>query len=135
MKAIKKKSVFNDDRGEITDILIKEVIEYVTLITSVKGAVRGNHYHKETFQYIFMRSGRINVLTQEPGSEVISVIIEKGDLVENPPMEVHSMIALEDSDFMVFTRGPRGGMNYESDTYRLTEPLAVPKTEPSQPRS
>jgi len=30
---------------------------------------------------------------------------------------------LEDSLFLVFTRGPRGGQDYESDTYRLTKPL------------
>ena len=131
MKVNKIESVFSDARGEITDILTKEVIEYVTLITSVEGAVRGNHYHKETFQHIYMLKGRINVLTQKPGAEVESVILESGDLVENPPMEAHTMIALEDSEFMVFTRGPRGGEDYESDTYRLTEPLMVPTAESS----
>ena len=134
MKVMKKKSVFSDDRGDIVDILEKEVTEHATLITSVKGAVRGNHYHKETFQFIYVLRGRINVLTKELESEVVSVIIEAGDLAEHPPMEVHTMIALEDSEFMVFTRGPRGGMDYESDTYRLTQPLAVPNPEPSRPR-
>ncbi len=131
MKVIKKKSVFSDNRGEIIDLLVKEIIEYVTLIRSVKGAVRGNHYHKETFQFIYVLSGKMKVLTQEAGSEVVSVVVKKGDLVENSPMEIHTMIALEDSEFMVFTRGPRGATDYESDTYRVAEPLAVMDAESS----
>ena len=43
---------FRDDRGDITDILVKEAIEYVTLITSNAGTVRGNHYHKQTYQWV-----------------------------------------------------------------------------------
>jgi quercetin dioxygenase-like cupin family protein len=124
MKVMKKKSVFVDVRGEIIDILEGEIIDYVTLITSVKGAVRGSHYHKETFQYIYMLAGKMNLLTQVPEQEVVSTILEKGDFVENPPLERHTMIALEDSVFLVLTRGPRGGDNYEKDTYRLPEPLA-----------
>ena len=38
---------FHDDRGEIVDILVNERIEFVTMITSKAGSVRGNHYHKK----------------------------------------------------------------------------------------
>jgi quercetin dioxygenase-like cupin family protein len=112
-----------DERGEITDILVKEKIEYVTLITSAKGATRGNHYHKETVQWVYILEGKMKVLSQMPQSPVVATVLEKGDLVVNIPMERHAMIALEDSTFLVFTRGPRGGEDYEKDTYRLSEPL------------
>ena len=119
------KLAFKDDRGEITDLLVKEPVEYVTLITSKKGAVRGNHYHKETVQYNYLISGKIELLTQNEGEKVQSAIMKPGDVTMTPAGERHSLIALEDSVFMVFTRGPRGGGDYEKDTYRLPVPLKV----------
>lgn len=112
-----------DERGEITDLLVRENIEYVTLITSVKGATRGHHYHKETTQWMYVLNGRLKVLSQMPESPVESVVLEKGDLAVNVPLERHAVVALEDSAFLVFTRGPRGGEDYEKDTYRLSQPL------------
>lgn len=112
-----------DDRGEVTDIIVKEKIEYITLITSAKGATRGNHYHKETVQWVYILEGRMKLLTQMPDSPVVTTILEKGDLAMTASMECHAMTALESSAFMVFTRGMRGGEDYEKDTYRLSEPL------------
>lgn len=116
---------FKDHRGEITDIFSKEPVEHVTLITSKKGAVRANHYHKETVQFNYVISGYLQLLTQNPGKKVQSTILEAGDLAVTPAGESHALIALEDSVFMVFTRGPRGGEDYEQDTFRLTAPLKL----------
>lgn len=113
-----------DNRGEITDILVKENIDYVTIITSVKGSTRGNHYHMKTDQWVYILIGKIKMLTQMPDGPVAVTILEKGDLAKTGFMERHTMIALEESAFMVFTRGPRGGEDYETDTYRLSEPLS-----------
>ena len=123
MKVDRIKYAKKDDRGEITDIMVKENIEYVTLITSAKGSTRGNHYHKETDQWVYILEGKMKMLTQMPGGPVVTTILEIGDLAKTGPMERHAMIALENAAFMVFTRGPRGGDNYEKDTYRLSEPL------------
>jgi quercetin dioxygenase-like cupin family protein len=112
-----------DDRGEITDILVKEEIDFITIITSVKGAVRGHHYHKETVQYVYILEGRMKLLVRTPDQPTTAIILEKGDLAFTDVLEEHAMIALEDSAFMVFTRGVRGGVDYEKDTYRLSEPL------------
>lgn len=125
MKIINKKCAFEDERGKIIDILEKEVIEYVTFISSKTGAVRGNHYHKESIQYTYVLKGSFKLLTQIEDREIETVIINAGDLVYTPPMEKHTLIALEDSEFLVFTRGPRGGKNYELDTYRLPEKLKL----------
>jgi hypothetical protein len=46
-----------------------------------------------------------------------------GDLLKTEALEKHSLKTLEDSIFYVFTKGPRGGENYENDTYRLDKPL------------
>jgi quercetin dioxygenase-like cupin family protein len=115
-----------DARGEISDVLVKEEIQFVTLITSAKGAERGHHYHKETIQWVYILEGRLKLLTQMPDGPVCETILEKGDLAMTVPLESHAMIALESSAFMVFTRGTRGGEEYESDTYRLSAPLQTP---------
>jgi len=115
-----------DARGEISDVLVKEEIQFVTLITSAKGAERGHHYHRETIQWVYILEGRLKLLTQMPDGPVCETILEKGDLAMTVPLESHAMIALESSAFMVFTRGTRGGEEYESDTYRLSEPLQTP---------
>lgn len=112
-----------DDRGEITDVLVKEEIDFITVITSRKGAVRGNHYHKETVQYVYILEGKMKLLARMPDQPVTATILEKGDLAFTDVMEQHTMVALEDSAFMVFTRGIRGGVDYEKDTFRLQEPL------------
>ena len=123
MKVTRPQCSSKDKRGEIIDILTKEHIEYVTLITSARGTTRGNHYHKETIQMVYILHGKMKLLTQMPSCPVVVTILEKGDLAVTDPMERHAMMALEDSAFMVFTRGIRGGEDYEKDTYRLSEPL------------
>jgi quercetin dioxygenase-like cupin family protein len=50
-------------------------------------------------------------------------VVEAGQMCVHPPGEPHAWEALEDADCLVFTRGPRSGADYESDTYRLEEPL------------
>ncbi len=123
MELKKIKISFKDHRGEISDILEKTEIDSATLITSKKGAVRGNHYHKESAQYAYIISGKMRLLTQMAGEELIETTLESGDLAYTPPQERHAFIALEDSVFLALTKGPRGGRNYEADTYRLTEKL------------
>lgn len=126
MQVTKTTVAFRDARGAITDILKREPVEYVTLITSVKGCARGHHYHEKTTQWVYLLRGRIKVLAQMPGEAVERVVLEPGDLVHTPPHERHALVALEDSEFLVFTRGPRGGEDYEQDTFRLAQPLRDP---------
>ncbi|MDA2932743.1 hypothetical protein MYX82_00205 [Acidobacteria bacterium AH-259-D05] len=123
MKVVRLKSCHVDDRGQITDIITKDVVEHVSLITSRKGAIRGNHYHKETVQTLYILEGKMKLLTQIPDEDVVTTILERGDLAVTYPLERHTLIALEESIFLVFTRGPRGGEDYEKDTYRLKIPL------------
>jgi quercetin dioxygenase-like cupin family protein len=112
-----------DHRGKIIDIVKKTDFEYATIITSTKGAVRANHYHKETIQYLYVLNGRLRSVVQMPGQPASEKILAQGDMVVNEPYEAHAFEALEDSSFIVLTRGPRGGEDYEKDTFRLEVPL------------
>ena len=122
MEVKKMQVAFKDHRGEIFDILENVEIDSVSLIKSKK-AKRGNHYHKETAQYIYMISGKMRILSQIPGEEIVETTVEKGDLYYTPPGEIHAWSVLEDSQILVLTKGPRGGKSYESDTYRLSDSL------------
>jgi len=110
-----------DKRGVITDVLTDEQIEHINHITFKKGAVRGNHYHKKSIHYDYILKGEIEVYRRYPWEPVKKQIAVPGDLIFTGPNERHALKALRNSEIMVFTRGPRGGKNYECDTYRLSE--------------
>ena len=123
----KPTNAFEDDRGAIKDLMVHEPIDSITVITSKKGVTRGNHYHKDTSQWVYVQSGRLKALTQIEGEDVVVTILETGDVQKAEPLERHALIALEDAEFFVFTKGPRGGESYEDDTYRLSEHLVDPE--------
>jgi quercetin dioxygenase-like cupin family protein len=114
---------FKDGRGSITDILEDEIIEHVTLITTASGAVRGNHYHRETHQWVYILSGALRYVTRDKEGCAESGVVRAGDMLATGPMEAHAMEALEETTMVVMTRGPRGGREYESDTFRLDNQL------------
>ena len=51
-------------------------------------------------------------------SKIENVIVSEGYLVTSEPNEVHSLEILGESEFIVFSEGPRGGEDYEKDTFR-----------------
>lgn len=121
---------FTDARGTISDILSHEPIEHVAIITTRSGAIRGNHYHAKTVQWIYIIHGRMRLTSQYPGKPAQSVILVQGDLGVSQPFERHAMVALEDTVFLALAHGPRGGREFESDTFRLTESEILERAEP-----
>lgn len=113
------KPAFKDDRGDITDILQHVPVDSVTLITCNKGAIRANHYHKESIQYSYVLSGEMIAYSQMPEMKVESCRLYEGDMLESPPMERHALHAVKDSVLIIITKGPRGGGRYEDDTFRV----------------
>jgi len=128
MEHTKPEISFEDSRGVIKDILYNEPVDHITVITSAKGVVRGNHYHKQTIQWVYLYAGKLRSLTRKQDEDVVARVLEPGDLLVTDVLEEHALEALEDSVFFVFTRGPRGGEDYEDDTYRLDTPLSVSET-------
>ena len=62
-------------------------------------------------------------LLKKKNSNLKKIILSKGDLVETSKNERHAIRAIKDSEFLVFTKGPRSGKEYEKDTFRLLKPL------------
>ena len=123
MKKIKRKISFSDKRGFIIDLLVKKNINAITLITQKKGKIRGNHFHKKTIQWNYLVKGELELFTKKNKGKIIKTIMKKGDLVVTTKNESHAFKALKNSEFLVFTQGPRGGKEYENDTFRLKNPI------------
>ena len=123
MKKLKIKVSFRDNRGLIIDLLEKKKINAITYITQKKGKIRGNHFHKKTIQWNYLIKGKIKIVAKKFNKTIKKRILAKGDLVVTEAKESHAIIALNDSEYLVFTQGPRGGKEYENDTFRLEKPL------------
>ena len=104
------------------DLLEKKNINAITYITQKKGKIRGNHFHKKTIQWNYVLKGKLELITKKNNKKK-KIILSKGDLVETSKNEAHAFRALRNSEFLVFTQGPRGGKEYENDTFRLYNPL------------
>jgi len=123
MKKIKTKINFCDHRGVIIDLIEKKKINAITYITQKKGKIRGNHFHKKTIQWNYLLSGKIKIITKIKNKPIKRIVLKKGDLVVTKIKESHAILAIKNSEYLVFTQGPRGGKEYENDTFRLSKPL------------
>ena len=119
MKVQKKEICFEDERGSILDVVESVNFNGATIIKSVSGSIRGNHFHKHTIQYAFVLEGRILAKSKKVGMELEEVILEPGDLITHDVYEAHMYKALVDSKFIVLSSGLRSGKDYELDTYRI----------------
>jgi len=123
MLVSKKLPNFIDQRGEITDIIDGIDVNSITLITSKKGSVRGNHFHKLTTQYVFIIEGELEYYSQDEDQPIEKQILHKGDFIETLKNVKHAFKAIEDSVFIACCSGLRAGKQYEDDTYRLERPI------------
>ena len=118
----------SDERGSISDIFYNTVMQHAAIIESKQaGVIRGNHYHKQTTQSVFVIKGKLRYWWQPVDRSVPaqSVIVQENSLITSPHCEIHTLEMLEPNTFIVFSSGPRGGQDYESDTFRV--PSIVPE--------
>lgn len=116
----KPEAAHTDERGTITDLInTNDVFHHIGLITFTEGAVRANHYHKQSDQYDYIVEGRIEFATKDalnPDDEVSTVVLETGDMVCIPKNTIHAYHALEPSPMINMTTVSRENSGYEDDT-------------------
>ena len=110
-----------DKRGMIKDLMVGKDWS-VTYITFKKGAIRGNHIHKETIQHDIILGGE---LLCKKGNN--TGFPEKGDIINIESNLPHAYKALKDSEMISICFGKRVGSNYSKDTYALQTPLIKSK--------
>lgn len=111
-----------DERGTITDIFYGRAINHGCIITNEPGAIRGNHYHKLTTQYTLVLNGTLNYYSKHVDSDEPAQVFYAGhgDMIISEPNEIHAMRSGDHGcTFIAFAEGPRGGEDYELDTYRV----------------
>lgn len=117
---------FVDKRGEIIPLVDADMKSCV-LITSKKGTVRANHYHKTDWHYCYVLEGEIEyhwrpVGAKEPAKKIT---IKKGQMFYTGPNLEHAMVFTQDTVFLTLGGNPRDQYSYEQDLVRI--PLvAVP---------
>ena len=108
-----------DDRGTIRDIFPTAAPECVTVITSAKGAVRGNHVHDASTQHVYIVDGELEVWWRDAEGKIWLDQLGAGDLMTHDPGEEHAYRATEPTTFLAFAQGVRKGIDYEKDTRRV----------------
>jgi dTDP-4-dehydrorhamnose 3,5-epimerase-like enzyme len=111
------KPAFVDARGEIINVF-EGATGHVAYITSRKGSVRANHYHKKDYQHMYLIRGAYESHScdvKNPSNKQV-LLAKAGDLVSTPPMVAHAQKFTEDSAFLSLTTRQREDGKYEEDT-------------------
>jgi len=115
IKVIKIKDSFVDKRGKITNILESPVTSIV-IITSKKGAIRANHYHKRDSHWSYIIKGKMEYYEERKSGKIEKVIVKEGEMVYSAPGVPHAMKFLESSIFLAMTTKKRLKGRYDKDT-------------------
>ena len=119
---------FEDFRGSLKKILKKSNIgkdldiEEAYVLYSKKGAIRGNHYHKETTEYFCVLKGSVKFATKVVGKEHIEEIsIDEGDniVVEVPPLTAYAIINEKDEKAIILVLSTKEYDENYNDTYKM----------------
>ncbi len=121
IRIVKIEPAHQDDRGYILNVIDDPRISHVAVFTSKRGTVRGNHFHPEQLQWVYLISGRYVSYSQGvrvPGAQVERHVIEPGTLVFAPPMVAHAQEFEEDSVLLNITDGRRDTDQFERHTIK-----------------
>ena len=91
LKVLKTDFRFADDRGTIEQ-LVHQGYRQVNVITSKKGVVRGNHYHKLNDEAFYIVSGALELTVNGE-----KTVFHQGDFFGIEPYDMHSFFYLEDT--------------------------------------
>jgi quercetin dioxygenase-like cupin family protein len=111
---------FLDGRGGIQP-LVDVPMESCVLISSHKGSVRANHYHRTDWHYCYVLSGEIDYYYRPTGSsdKPQKETIRQGELFFTGPMVDHAMVFTQDTVFLTLGRNSRAQEVYEADVVRI----------------
>ena len=111
---------FTDARGSILP-LVDEEMKSAVLISSKKGSIRANHYHKTDWHYCYVLSGSIDYYFRPVGAKTPPkhVKVKTGQLFFTPPRVEHAMCFPEDATFVCLGRNSRDQKAYEADVERV----------------
>jgi oxalate decarboxylase/phosphoglucose isomerase-like protein (cupin superfamily) len=111
--------IFKDDRGEIINLLFSPVSS-VAIITSKKGTIRSNHWHKSSWHYLYVVSGQMKYFERDlNGTEITEIICNPGDMVFTAPYKAHRTEFLQDTVLVSLGKEPKDHENHEKDIVKI----------------
>jgi len=119
VKIIKGSKDFEDERGKISNYELAEPINWLGLITSKAGCIRGNHYHPIQEQKVLLISGSYIGVYKDinnPNNKIEFQLIQAGDIESILPNIAHAMVFVEDSVFINLVKGEREHENFGKHT-------------------
>lgn len=94
-------TIHKDERGSFLGITNKYTWGEINFIETVKGVIRGNHYHKYTKELFYILSGRIHVRIYEIiTKETLEFDAHPNMIFIINPYEVHTFETLENSTWL-----------------------------------
>lgn len=109
---------FEDQRGTFTGVTHSRRWEEINHVESVKGSVRGNHYHKSTVEGFYILAGDIEVsLTDLRSGSRRRFRVGAGDFFVVEPETLHTFEVLEDARWMNMLSSTMS--NRDQDIHRL----------------
>jgi dTDP-4-dehydrorhamnose 3,5-epimerase len=117
---------FQDKRGSLKKVAMKSHIgmdiEEVYVLNSNSGAVRGNHYHKETVEYFTVVGGTsIFSLKDLETGDTETIKLTSGDniIIKVPTNVVHAFKNEEDETMVMLAVSSREYNEADTDTYPM----------------
>lgn len=119
IKFIKPDFQFSDERGSLTQ-LVHQGWNQVNYITSVAGALRGNHYHKENQEAFFVASGEFDLKLEDIYThEKAQYTLHAGDFFIIYPHVLHSFLYKKDTVMISLYNHGVEKANGEKDIFTL----------------
>lgn len=121
-----KISPYEDIRGELKKVFIKSMlstektIEEIYVLYTKKGAVRGNHYHKQNVEFFTVIKGTaVIALKNVEEGEVEILKVSAGDdiLIKVPENVAHGFRNDEDEDLVMLAAASKLYDTEDKDTY------------------
>jgi hypothetical protein len=93
--------------GEMSQFVNGDVVRYIAYIEFLSGddsQPRGNHYHKNKTEYVYVASGKLRAifLDLETGEEA-ECVVQSGDLIRHDAFLAHAYSALEHTHAIEYT--------------------------------
>ena len=120
-----KSTLFNniqrdkDARGQILSI-VDYPVKNVSIIESLPGTFRSNHYHHIDFHFMYLLEGEIDYFYKSVTSNHINYIkVKSQETIFTPAKEIHSCYFPVFTSMVVSSGFPRDQKTYEDDTKRI----------------
>ena len=112
-----------DTRGRFVEVLNTGHWEALICGEMNKDAVIGNHYHKRTEVFFFLKRGKVRVATVHVETDDRDLFeLEENQGVRLRPNESHAIYFLDDSEFIMLKSIPHNPAEPDTFSYPVEDP-------------